>query len=132
MNLFAYGTLMAGRPEAERLAGCRYLGTAAAAGSLGRTAAGFPALLTGPGWVSGDLVELPVGAAGEQLLAALDAYEGVAEGLFVRESRPIAGEPAWLYVAGPKLEATPVHQPPGHGPVFWLPPSPREAGAKHG
>jgi gamma-glutamylcyclotransferase (GGCT)/AIG2-like uncharacterized protein YtfP len=117
---------MAGRPEAGRLAGCRYLGTAATAGSLGRTAAGFPALLPGPGWVSGDLVELPSGAAADQVLAQLDDYEGVAEGLFVREKRQIAGHSAWVYVAGPKLETTLVSQAPGHGPIFWLPAHLRE------
>jgi gamma-glutamylcyclotransferase (GGCT)/AIG2-like uncharacterized protein YtfP len=41
----------------------------------------------------------------EEVLARLDEYEGVEQGLFRRVSLEVGGEACWVYVAGPLLEA---------------------------
>jgi gamma-glutamylcyclotransferase (GGCT)/AIG2-like uncharacterized protein YtfP len=80
LPLFVYGTLASGGERAGLLGG---LGRRAASvrGTLYDLPAGYPALvLAGTGRVHGELVEPPDAA----LLGVLDAYEGVAEGLYDR------------------------------------------------
>ncbi|HJW08686.1 MAG TPA: gamma-glutamylcyclotransferase family protein [Holophagaceae bacterium] len=62
-----------------------------------------PALPPGPGWVAGEFVGYEDEAALESALADLDQVEGVEEGLFTREIRPVVLEGglryrAWVYV----------------------------------
>lgn len=97
-NLFVYGTLRSGGPAAHVLAGCELVGTAEVAGTL-YDLGEYPALmLYGSTPVAGEVWRCPVG-----LLARLDEYEGVGQGLFRRVGL-LAGEyPCWTYVAGPAL-----------------------------
>lgn len=78
--LFVYGTLMRDGDRADLLRGCRRR-PARVRGALWSLPAGYPALVAGEGEVYGELVE-PVS---EGLLALLDTYEGVSEGLFRRD-----------------------------------------------
>lgn len=80
--LFAYGTLRDARQRALVLNGTpsRALGTGTVAGAL-YDLGGYPGLLPGSDPVPGTIIELGDPTA----LARLDAYEGVAQGLYVRE-----------------------------------------------
>lgn len=91
--LFVYGTLKRGGANHRQMEGQRFLGAA-------RTAPGFtlyslgeyPGLVVEPGDREGVTGELwSVDAAG---LARLDAFEGVPEGLYVREPARLAELPA--------------------------------------
>lgn len=80
--LFAYGTLREARQRALVLRGTpsRALGTGTVAGALydlGR----YPGLLPGTDPVPGTIIEL----GDEGALARLDEFEGVAEGLYIRQ-----------------------------------------------
>ena len=113
-GLFVYGTLREGgshhawllRTHPEGLTG------GWVAGRLFHLPAGYPALVPGtepevpppaPGWVRGDFVGYEDEADLESALADLDPLEGVEEGLFTREVRPVCLEgghryQAWVYV----------------------------------
>jgi gamma-glutamylcyclotransferase (GGCT)/AIG2-like uncharacterized protein YtfP len=103
-NLFVYGTLKAGGANAHRMEGCQHLGPAQLGGILYDIDGQHPALvLYGGKLVSGELWHCPW-----ELLAELDAFEGVQTGLFRRVGvrvRAQSGEElaCWTYVAGPKL-----------------------------
>lgn len=103
-NLFAYGTLRPGQPQAARLlAGCTPAGEAHVGGVLYDIEGKYPALLLyGDAPVHGVIWRCPA-----DLLLRLDEYEGHTEGLFRRvavEARNGAGRvPCWAYVAGPAL-----------------------------
>lgn len=103
-NLFAYGTLRPGHPQAGRLlAGCTHVGAGQVGGYLYDIDGKYPALLLyGDAPVHGDIWRCPA-----ELLLRLDEYEGHPEGLFRRvavEARGSAGRvPCWAYVAGPAL-----------------------------
>lgn len=82
MDLFVYGTLMRGAPQGALMARLPRV-DARVAGRLYRMPAGYPALVpeAGVGFVYGELVS----DVDERLLVLLDHYEGVEEGLYVRQ-----------------------------------------------
>ncbi len=95
-HLFVYGTLRGGAPI---LAGAEFVRAAAVAGTLYDIEGRFPALMAyGTAPVTGEIWRCPANR-----LAALDEYEGVAEGLFRRIALDVDGLACWLYVAGPAL-----------------------------
>jgi gamma-glutamylcyclotransferase (GGCT)/AIG2-like uncharacterized protein YtfP len=107
VRLFVYGTLRAGsaHPMASFLAArARLLGGASCAGRL-LDLGEYPGLVDDDDprqRVAGELWELDAPAA--PTLAALDEYEGCAEGLFERVRREVRGVgvpgegPAWVYL----------------------------------
>ncbi len=99
-HLFVYGTLREGGEAAGLLRGCVLVGPGTVRGRLHDLGA-YPALVpaAGDGVVRGEVWRCPV-----EVLARLDAYEGVAEGLFRRTRVEAAGVECWVYVAGPALE----------------------------
>ncbi|WP_273000429.1 gamma-glutamylcyclotransferase family protein [Hydrogenibacillus schlegelii] len=116
-RVFVYGTLKRGSPyHALYLAGRgRYLGPARVSGELWDTGWGYPALVPGAGWVSGELY----GDLGAGDLARLDEWEDhhgphCANNLYERvrrtvwwtdaegRARPVC---AWVYEAAPRLRA---------------------------
>ncbi len=99
VRVFVYGTLRGGGPANGLLAGFRRIGGAVVRGVLHDVGGRYPALVAeGEGVVHGELWEGP----GESL-PALDAYEGVARGLFRRVRLVADGGECWGYVAGPAL-----------------------------
>lgn len=98
LPIFVYGTLTS--DEAHPLmADARRLGEATTTGTLWAMPQGYPALLaSGAGRVYGELVA-PLPA---ETLAALDAYEGVDEGLYERVVLLVDGPDgpvrAWAWV----------------------------------
>ena len=104
-HLFVYGTLQREQPHHALLSDCRYLGPAWVQGSLYAMPEGFPAATPeGLGDVHGELYELPDYA--DFLLRELDAYEDVAQGLFVRARLRVGEREAWVYWAGPALRSS--------------------------
>jgi gamma-glutamylcyclotransferase (GGCT)/AIG2-like uncharacterized protein YtfP len=102
-NLFVYGTLRRGDVAEDVLHGCDWLGGATVPGVLYDIDGRFPALLLyGETSVHGELWRCPAA-----LLPELDAYEGVAAGLFRRVGVEVmTGDEAvacWTYAAGPAL-----------------------------
>ena len=94
--LFVYGTLMRGQEQAHFLNRFRRR-PARVRGSLWALPAGYPALGPGADTVFGELVEdVPDG-----LLALLDTYEGVAQGLYERRLLRVRVDTevrdAWVY-----------------------------------
>lgn len=102
VRLFVYGTLRRGGSGARLLGSARPAGAATVAGTLYDVGGRYPALVLG----GGATVHGEVWICDEPVLAALDAYEGVPEGLFRREWTEVGGEPALVYVAGPLLLPT--------------------------
>jgi gamma-glutamylcyclotransferase (GGCT)/AIG2-like uncharacterized protein YtfP len=98
-HLFTYGTLRPpGQTAGKLLAGCERIGTGRVRGVL-YDLGEYPALLlNGPDAIDGDVWRCPV-----ERLRGLDAYEGVADGLFRRVGVRVGEWPCWIYVAGPKL-----------------------------
>jgi gamma-glutamylcyclotransferase (GGCT)/AIG2-like uncharacterized protein YtfP len=102
-NLFVYGTLRRGHAAAVMLDDCEHLGTATVRGILYDIEGRFPALvLYGTDPVEGEIWRCP-----PELLERLDAYEGIANGLFRRvgveaemNGAPVA---CWTYAAGPAI-----------------------------
>lgn len=97
-SLFVYGTLMADGGQGGILAHLPHR-AARMRGSLWRMPAGYPALRPdGQGDVFGELIDL----SDDALLAILDTYEGVHEGLYERRLATalvgLARVPAWVYV----------------------------------
>ncbi|MFC4439360.1 MULTISPECIES: gamma-glutamylcyclotransferase family protein [Natrialbaceae] len=104
MYVFVYGTLTdPDRVETvlERVPGARYeLESGATLEGLRRVEGEYPTLAPG-GRVEGRLL-----AVDERGLEALDRYEGVDRGLYVRITVPHAdgkgdGDDVWIYVGGP-------------------------------
>ncbi|WP_404421318.1 gamma-glutamylcyclotransferase [Nibricoccus sp. IMCC34717] len=84
MRVFVYGTLMRGEVNHNQLAGQRYLGPAqTGAGWVLYQLDGYPGAVRedGAGAVVGELWEVDAAA-----LQRLDAFEGVGEGLYRRET----------------------------------------------
>lgn len=97
--IFVYGTLRTGGLAAARLSGGERVGSATVAGTLFDIGGRYPALvLAGSGTVHGELWRCE-----PDLLARLDEYEGVRQGLFRRVAIEVNGVGAWTYVAGPAL-----------------------------
>lgn len=100
-HLFTYGSLTDRTrtgPASDLLAGCERVGEGTVRGML-YDMGEFPALLLdGPDTVSGVIWRCPV-----ERLEALDAYEGVATGLFRRAAVRVGGYACWIYLAGPRL-----------------------------
>lgn len=95
-HLFVYGTLRGG---GEVLDGCTRVGAASVPGMLYRADDRYPALLLhGDAPVRGEVWSCPV-----EVLPRLDAWEGIAQGLFRRVGVTIEGLGCWAYVAGPAL-----------------------------
>jgi gamma-glutamylcyclotransferase (GGCT)/AIG2-like uncharacterized protein YtfP len=103
-HLFVYGTLRRSGTAVERLGSSEWLGKGTVGGVLYDMDGDFPALvLYGTSPVQGEVWRCPA-----ELLASLDEYERVDEGLFRRvgvevrlEDGAIQG--CWTYVAGPRL-----------------------------
>ena len=132
-GLFIYGTLREGGPNHAWLLRTHPEGLTGAwvAGRLFHLPAGYPALVPGaepetpppgPGWVRGDFVGYDDEADLASALADLDPLEGVEEGLFTREVRPVHLEgghryQAWVYVFHverlPRLEREAIEVPGG-------------------
>lgn len=86
--LFVYGTLKQGQRAAARLAGQRCLGSARTGpGFTLYQLDGYPGLVREPDSDASVVGELWL--VDDPCLHALDAYEGIAEGLYRRESLPI-------------------------------------------
>ena len=80
--LFVYGTLMTGGAQAGLLGRARRQ-PGRVHGALFRLPQGYPAMeVGGSAWVHGELVEQAITAT---MLAVLDQYEGVGEGLYTRQ-----------------------------------------------
>lgn len=79
-TLFVYGTLMTGGGREAMLRGLRRE-AATVRGTLYDLPAGYPAITTGDGTVTGEVVY----DVDDARLAVLDRFEGVAEGLYRRE-----------------------------------------------
>jgi gamma-glutamylcyclotransferase (GGCT)/AIG2-like uncharacterized protein YtfP len=98
-NFFAYGTLRDKGSASSLLRDCVPVAPARVGGVLYDIDGEYPALVMyGTNPVEGEIWRCPA-----ELLASLDAYEGVDEGLFRRVGVDIDGTPCWTYVAGPKL-----------------------------
>ncbi|WP_306590753.1 gamma-glutamylcyclotransferase [Geothrix sp. 21YS21S-4] len=113
-GLFVYGTLREGGSNHAwlRRTGPEGLTRAWVAGRLFHLPTGYPALVAtaeppmpppAAGWVKGEFVGYEDEADLEAALADLDPLEGVEEGLFTREIRPVVLEGghryrAWVYV----------------------------------
>jgi len=99
-HVFVYGTLREGGGAEGLLRGCARVGAGAVRGRLYDLGA-YPALVlaAGEGAVRGEVWGCPAA-----VLPRLDAYEGVAEGLFRRVRTEAGGVECWVYVAGPALE----------------------------
>jgi gamma-glutamylcyclotransferase (GGCT)/AIG2-like uncharacterized protein YtfP len=98
LPVFVYGSLMSAGDQGALL-GSLGRSAARARGALYHLPAGYPALMLGADdVVYGELVEAP----GPRLLALLDQYEGVSEGLFSREQIDVEvglrRVKAWAYV----------------------------------
>lgn len=98
-HLFTYGTLLSsGDAGTELLEPCERVGVGAVRGTL-YDLGDYPALLlSGDDEVQGEIWRCPASR-----LPALDAYEGVADGLFRRAAVRVDGCACWVYVAGPRL-----------------------------
>lgn len=98
-HLFAYGTLRARGSSSSLLRDCVQVASAEIGGVLYDIDGEYPALvLYGSSPVPGEIWHCPV-----ELLASLDAYEGVGDGLFRRVGIEVNGTACWTYVAGSKL-----------------------------
>jgi gamma-glutamylcyclotransferase (GGCT)/AIG2-like uncharacterized protein YtfP len=98
-HLFAYGTLRENGSAGSLMRDCERVGEAAIGGVLYDVDGEYPALvLYGTTPVAGEIWRCP-----NELLGSLDAYEGVADGLFRRVGVEAGGIACWTYVAGPAL-----------------------------
>ncbi|MGQ0816225.1 MAG: gamma-glutamylcyclotransferase family protein [Gemmatimonadota bacterium] len=98
-HLFAYGTLREKGAASSLLRDCERIGTATIGGVLYDIDGQYPALVRyGTSPVAGEIWRCP-----NELLASLDAYEGVDDGLFRRVGAEVGGFACWTYVAGPRL-----------------------------
>jgi gamma-glutamylcyclotransferase (GGCT)/AIG2-like uncharacterized protein YtfP len=98
-HLFVYGTLKKGGSGVQLLSGCDWLGKAAVQGTLYNIDGRFPALmLYGVTSVQGEVWRCPF-----EKLAALDAHEGLGDGMFRRVAVQVGDFACWTYVAGPAL-----------------------------
>lgn len=98
-HLFAYGTLRVKGSATSLLRACEHVGSAEIGGVLYDIDGEYPALvLYGASPVSGDIWRCP-----NEMLASLDTYEGVEDGLFRRVGVAVNGIACWTYVAGPRL-----------------------------
>jgi gamma-glutamylcyclotransferase (GGCT)/AIG2-like uncharacterized protein YtfP len=99
-NLFVYGTLRSPSRQAADtgLRGCEKVADGVVRGTL-YDLGDYPALLlSGEDEVRGEVWRCPY-----EVLASLDEYEGVPEGLFRRAAVRVDDRPCWVYVAGPRL-----------------------------
>lgn len=109
MDAFVYGTLC--DPErAREVLGQADFGPDARLVGLGRASGRYPTLVPG-GETEGRVLRLADGD-----LDALDAYEGVARGLYVRVRVPGDGGGLWTYVGDPDALGVDVEWP-GDGPL---------------
>ncbi|HVW21289.1 MAG TPA: gamma-glutamylcyclotransferase family protein [Opitutaceae bacterium] len=109
-RLFLYGTLKRGGVSAHLLAGQRFLGEARTRAAFRLYGlGGFPGMV--PAAAGGRAIEGELWEVDAECLARLDRWEGLDEGLYVREPVPLlpphdgAGAQAYLYcrsVAGKK------------------------------
>lgn len=99
-HLFLYGTLLNGNGASALMTGCTRLCDAIVSGTLYDIDGAFPALMPyGQTPVAGEILY----CSDVGVLQRLDAYEGVAQGLFRRIGMEIQGHACWVYVAGPAL-----------------------------
>lgn len=109
MDAFVYGTLRdPGR--AREVLGHAEFGPDARLVGLDRASGRYPTLVPG-GETDGRVLRLEDGD-----LAALDAYEGVDRGLYVRVRVPNDGGGLWTYVGDPEALGVDVEWP-GDGPL---------------
>lgn len=98
--IFVYGTLRTGGAKHGMIAGGEMLRAAKLRGTLYDLGPYPAALLRGHRLVHGELWTCPA-----ETVRALDAYEGVGNGLFRRvTARDEEGTRCWIWVAGPGLE----------------------------
>lgn len=98
-HVFVYGTLRSRGKAAAMLADCERISDGEVGGVLYDIDNEYPALvLYGTTPVEGEIWRCP-----NQLLATLDAYEGVEQGLFRRVGVRVRDIGCWTYVAGPQL-----------------------------
>ena len=103
-HLFVYGTLRSNGAAAPLLANSTVVGVGSVGGILYDIDGAYPALvLYGSTPVHGEVWQCPA-----MLLASLDEYEGVAEGLFRRTGAEVrmqdgSVQGCWIYTAGPRL-----------------------------
>lgn len=98
-HLFVYGTLRSGGSAATMLAECERVSAGEVSGVLYDIDGEYPALLLyGTTPVEGEIWRCP-----NEMLARLDAYEGVEQGLFRRVGVTVRDVGCWTYVAGPQL-----------------------------
>lgn len=110
MDVFVYGTLTDPETAGAVLDSVAYRGPATLVG-LGRVDGEYPTLAPG-GEVEGRILETDD-------VTALDRYEGVESGLYVRVSVPLAdapGEAVEVYVGDPDRLGAPASWP-GDGPL---------------
>lgn len=95
--LFVYGTLLSIGGQGH-LVGSLVRKAGEITGKLYRMPAGYPAMAEGSGTVHGELVE----GVDDALLALLDRYEGVNDGLYDRKMVEVSAHgrvsAAWTYV----------------------------------
>lgn len=98
-HLFTYGTLKRGGDGSALLEGCDLVATTSVPGTLYNIEDAFPAaVLAGNGRIEGEVWRCPA-----DRLPAIDAYEGITEGLFRRVGLRVDEWACWTYVAGPRL-----------------------------
>lgn len=109
MYIFVYGTLKGGFRAHHYLDNTRFVGSGFTQGNL-YSMGPFPALVKESGGNAHGEVYVVRSEDEEKLLQALDRFEGVLSGLYVRETAEVALEDGavvtcGVYVAGPKLVA---------------------------
>lgn len=102
-RVFVYGTLKRGQSNHDQMHGATFLDAASTLpGHTLYDLGDYPGLVLDPAAPSG--VEGELWRVDDQLLARLDAFEGVAEGLYARVPATLApphhqlAPPAWLYL----------------------------------
>lgn len=98
-HLFVYGTLKTGGRNASKLSACERISAGEVGGVLYSIDGEFPALvLYGNTPIEGEIWRCP-----NDMLDALDEFEGVQHGLFRRVGVTVGDIGCWTYVAGPRL-----------------------------
>lgn len=98
-HLFVYGTLRTGGRNASKLSACERISGGEVGGVLYGIDGEFPALvLYGNTPVTGEIWRCP-----NDMLGALDEFEGVQQGIFRRVGVTVRDIGCWTYVAGPRL-----------------------------
>ena len=98
--VFVYGTLKRGMANQRQLAGARFEGTGMVAGLQLYDLGPFPMAVASD--AAGACVLGEIYAVGQELLAALDRFEGVPRLYERQRHRLIDGRAVWVYVGRPR------------------------------